>query len=205
MHASVESRRRPQNCTKKRKKPQNRKPLTPPLTKFVGLKAERGGVSVTGWRYAVFVHSYLRFAVLGTFKIWSVVYGCGMWHPNDLWFWTNFILGMRFWEPLFYIGVLERNQIDQAPHSNKSLLVTFMPFLVTEIPKNLPPTLISYIILSLMILPFFNKIKIRTLSSEGCDTSKILYEVSKIDRGEILRILRILEDSGDLLGIPGGS
>ena len=43
------------------------------------------------------------------------------------------------------------------------------------------------------------------ISSEGCDTSKILYEVSKIDRGKILRILRILEDSGDSLGIPGDS
>ena len=41
--------------------------------------------------------------------------------------------------------------------------------------------------------------------NEGCDTSKILYEVSKIDRGKILRILRILEDSGDSLGIHGDS
>ena len=42
--------------------------------------------------------------------------------------------------------------------------------------------------------------------SEGCDTSEILYyEVSKIDRGKILRILRILENSGDSLGIPGDS
>ena len=42
--------------------------------------------------------------------------------------------------------------------------------------------------------------------TEGCDTSKILHEVfSKIDREKILRILRILEDSGDLLGIPGDS
>ena len=40
---------------------------------------------------------------------------------------------------------------------------------------------------------------------EGRDTSKILYEVSKIDRGKILRFLRILEDSGDSLGIPGDS
>ena len=43
------------------------------------------------------------------------------------------------------------------------------------------------------------------LRIEGCDTSKILYEVSKIDRGKILRILRILEDSGDSLGIHGDS
>ena len=41
--------------------------------------------------------------------------------------------------------------------------------------------------------------------NEGCDTSKILYEVSKIDRGKILRIFRILEDSGDSLGIHGDS
>ena len=41
--------------------------------------------------------------------------------------------------------------------------------------------------------------------NEGCDTSKILYEVSKIDRGKILWILRILEDSGDSLGIHGDS
>ena len=41
--------------------------------------------------------------------------------------------------------------------------------------------------------------------AEGCDPSKILYEVSKIDQGKILRILRILEDSGDSLGIHGDS
>ena len=45
----------------------------------------------------------------------------------------------------------------------------------------------------------------RINKTEGCDTSKILYEVSKIDRGKILRILRILEDSGDSLGIHGDS
>ena len=44
-----------------------------------------------------------------------------------------------------------------------------------------------------------------TRLSEGCDTSKMLYEVSKIYRGNILRILKILEDSGDSLGIPGDS
>ena len=42
-------------------------------------------------------------------------------------------------------------------------------------------------------------------SNEGCDTSKILYEVSKIGREKILMTLRILEDSGDSLGIPGDS
>ena len=34
---------------------------------------------------------------------------------------------------------------------------------------------------------------------------KIFYEVSKIDPGRILRILRILENSGDSLGIHGDS
>ena len=39
--------------------------------------------------------------------------------------------------------------------------------------------------------------------AEGCDTSKMLYEDSKIySKIKILRILRILEDSGDSLGIP---
>ena len=38
--------------------------------------------------------------------------------------------------------------------------------------------------------------------SEGLDTSKFSYEVSKSIGGEILRILRILEDS---LGIPWDS
>ena len=48
-------------------------------------------------------------------------------------------------------------------------------------------------------------VKITLQKSNGCDTSKILYEVSKIDRGKMLRILRILEDSGDSQGIPADS
>ena len=40
--------------------------------------------------------------------------------------------------------------------------------------------------------------------NEGCDTSKILYEVSKNIWGEFLRILRIFEDSLGFLEIPGG-
>lgn len=40
---------------------------------------------------------------------------------------------------------------------------------------------------------------------EGFDTSKMLYEVSKIYWEKNLRILRILEDSSDLLGIPEDS
>ena len=42
-------------------------------------------------------------------------------------------------------------------------------------------------------------------TTEGFDTSKILYKVSKIDREKVLRILRVLEDSGDSLGIPEDS
>ena len=38
--------------------------------------------------------------------------------------------------------------------------------------------------------------------SEALDTSKISYEVSRSIGGQILRILRIPEDSWEFLGIP---
>ena len=61
-----------------------------------------------------------------------------------------------------------------------------------------------------LVLPYKTFVMVFTLChsaelSEGYDTSKMLYEVSKIYREKILRILRILEDSGDSLGIPGDS
>ena len=46
---------------------------------------------------------------------------------------------------------------------------------------------------------------VKSLKTEGHDTSKILYEVSESIGGEILRIIGILKDSLGFLGILGDS